>query len=53
MHSWKKDLGALVVQTIAFARAITKELEPQIVDPDQEQAGTNCAARLYISAGRR
>jgi hypothetical protein len=44
MHSWKKDLDALVEQTTAFARAVTsaatprKELEPRTVDPDQDQA---------------
>jgi hypothetical protein len=40
MHSWKKDLDALVEQTIAFARAVTKEVKPQIVDPGQDQAET-------------
>jgi hypothetical protein len=46
MHSWKKDLDALVEQTMAFVRAITpaatpqKELESPPIDPDQDQAET-------------
>ena|ERR1700739_378505 len=44
MHRWKKDLDALVKQTMAFARAVTpdapshKELEPPTVNPAQGQA---------------
>ena|ERR1700744_6258211 len=45
MHSWKKDLDALVEQTMAFVRAVTpaaprKELEPPSSDLHQDQAET-------------
>jgi hypothetical protein len=52
MPSWKKDLDALVKQTMAFARAVTpaapsyKELAPPTVNPVQNQAETTVSQDL-------